>query len=743
MDSHLQRMRITHAWGRAKRLTLASIERRHPEFNQRQIQQTWQRIRLHLKRKNLQYPPTDLVQGEPDIFWEGFAKKTPYTAGGETQKDLDDSLNIVERQLGPDPSTEVPDDHIPVTAGEQSQPSNTQQQTPPEATEASMTEDMMHSGSSPQKRMRPADEETIRRMMAGQGSDGGIASGPSETMGGSGGGLAGAGNNTLFNGFGGYTKPKGHVRKTMTETYKQTFAVHSTFPASTDSWEARLKMDRTKDKWDYFNDHPKQVAETYHGECNHNGIFIPYTLMEASMQTCDWNKPNEFIGYKVKEIGFNIPNMRLAIMNNDRKNTEQVAPAPPSDARMWVFVDTFNDYGIPQPYNHDKIQHNQWFTETDIVQADIPRYSLPLLGARHFEFDEAEAKIIALDRRFQLTTDHKYLISQNPDAIYDMKRHPNYHEFVLSDAQLGITYTPNAPIVQFPAPRYNHHTMEAMTTEKGAVWSAAHQIITAGSVENQVALHQWTTHYEDAMFKEGDDTKGTTDNSYRYWLSCNKHRMDFKPGYYQQPNDSNAADVNTMTINTGKGQMLPNIQNAVANADLKERGSYNLARYTPSGFNSNDDTVHIQGMTKRPPLFIIGVHKELEDRSTDVQFWRYYMFGQVEYSATIEWIIDLNRHKPYLPIGMGGVYNTTTIGAVDNGLYDHWLKPAATDKIQRDGRASQILDRAPFRYKASIEGATTYEATQGSDLVVNPGANPDHVIIAEQFTAKRGLNVYL
>ena len=45
---------------------------------------------------------------------------------------------------------------------------------------------------------------------------------------------------------------------------------------------------------------------------DHGGHIVPYFFKEASTDAQDWNLPDDCIGYKIDEIGFDIPNMFMS-----------------------------------------------------------------------------------------------------------------------------------------------------------------------------------------------------------------------------------------------------------------------------------------------------------------------------------------------------------------------------------------------------------------------------------------------
>lgn len=499
-------------------------------------------------------------------------------------------------------------------------------------------------------------------------------------QGGSGGGLAGAGNNTLFKGFAGSTKincPKGH---TYEQTYKRPFAIHTEFPAPTEDHAATIYT-----AVEYFHDRDAASIDGYGSgyvvaDCDHGGVFVPYWFVEASMKEYDWNVPNDHIGYEVVEFGFNIPNLRLSVMNNDREEVTQVAPAPPADARMWMFVDTFNDYGIMN--NHDvlKCTHSSKFTEEDIVVAEYDRYALPTLGARYFVLDPTVTEHMI---HSQWTAGTGLVFSTDANSLYDMKRHPGYKEFTLSSVSMGMKYTPNSPMVRFPHPSTTSLDLGARIQDKSYTYTYA-----AGTP------HVWQTITEQPLVQDTSTESQAIETAqyqfYCYNLSAyTKDLLTTDPISAVETAAKEQFGSLPVRVHTNPAVALP-----LTTANVRTSGRYDI---------NDEGTWHSKHISKRPPIFTFGVHKELEDQSTGTKFWRYYCYGQVEYYVKIRWHVDPECTKPYLPIGIGG-------------FYTQWDGGAAI-KTNKVGRPQTVAARKLFRKRMyGHANSTAFERPSNTKL---------------------------
>lgn len=511
--------------------------------------------------------------------------------------------------------------------------------------------------------------------------DGGGAPGNNATrgQGGTGGGLAGAGNNTLFNGFAGSTKPKDGEYFCYTDTYKRPFAIHSEFPTvdyTAGAAHMLRETQQTPDKGTALDEgYPSDYIEA---SCDHGGVFFPYWMVEASMKAQDWNKPNDHIGYEVVEYGFNVPNLRLSIMNNDRTEVTQVAPAPPADARMWIFVDTHNDYGLVRSYATNDVSHSNYFTEEDIIVENYERYQLPALGPRYFMLEPTVALHILQDRDW--SGDDSSYFAYDPNSLYDMKRHPGYKEFILSEASIGMKYSPKSPMIRFPHPPQGSMDMTMRQSNLGQNFSCdastdvailnMWQNVTAPLIDTNTNTSEDDV-LEDAMFQF-------------YCSNLSAYTKDLLTTDPIAGVEKSARDMyGSLPM---RAPVAGSVSLPLATSNIRSIGRYDI---------NDEGSFHCSHVSKRPPIICIGVHKELEDQSDGPKFWRYYCYGQVEYTCRIKWHVDRKLAKPYLPIGLGGFYTEWTSGLID---------------MTQVGRRQQLAARKNWRRTMFPHGkSTAYE----------------------------------
>lgn len=537
------------------------------------------------------------------------------------------------------------------------------------------------------------------------GSDGGASDpGRNESRGGSGGGLAGAGNNMMFKGFAGSTKPKRDKPYTYEETFKRPFAIHTEFQTTDVNAAATIHLTPVP-VLDLDEVDNEEYERSYlMAECDHGGVMVPYMFMECSMKDRDWNKPNDHIGYKVVEFGFNIPNLRLSVMNNERADVTAVAPAPPADARMWMFIDTNNDYGLVMSHQNSGLQHSDYFREEDISKAEFGRYNLPQLGRRYFLLPKTEGMMIAGDRNWT-QPDQTKVESTDPNCLYDMKRHDGYKEFVLSEASLGCCYKTNAPVVRFPHPP--NTSFDHCMKQQGLTDSASQGIWTGSPIDPTPDLHYWTTTYQQII--EANPQTGIAPADIMQAGEVNYYMANVSD-YFGEMADNYPFDP--------AGRQLIRQQDYVGSTPVKPRASGNMDALTLTGQSSkvralgrsnisDEGSHHATAIAKRPPIFTFGIHKELEDQAAQqVKFWRYYAYGQVEYYCKIKWYVNPERYKSYIPIGPGGVYQ----------YYEDMDQDEAIDPTYWS-RKQQLLQRKQYRRGMNmLTNSTAYENVQNQQF---------------------------
>lgn len=458
------------------------------------------------------------------------------------------------------------------------------------------------------------------------------------TGGGAAGGLAGAGNNEYFHGWAKSTVPRDPPNYEYTDTYRRPYQIHSNLPDPT-AIGTVCHYDPS-----YWKDRPICEEQGYSGAkhkitVSHQALVIPYWIMEASIKDHDWNKPPDHIAYKLEEIGFTMPNMRLNVMNNPRKEVTDVAPAPPADARLWTFIDIFNDYGIPiQQSDLSKFTHSNNFLNEDFgINNDPELYQLPTLTEREFFVEPGVLTAVQANRTFKQGTGNT-MESPDPHAFYEMKRHPGYKEFRLSEANFGLSYKVNAPIIRLDHPPNGTLDCHVRQSQTGAILET-----------HQTNVNQWQ------MIFKGETTNTSTTND-----PWNQAQLNFylanQSGYTQQIIDSTPQSANQQIMqNTyGSHYVLPT-GNAAISLPYTETSTRTMGRYD----TSDDGKIHSEHLSKRPPLFLIGIYKEYEYKQDGAAFWRYELYGQIEYYCKIKWYVQPNRVKPYLAIGLGGLYTDT------------------------------------------------------------------------------------
>lgn len=67
-----------------------------------------------------------------------------------------------------------------------------------------------------------------------------------------------------------------------------------------------------------------------------------------NMAHSDWNVPSNFMAYEVLEYGWEISDMRAVHRLNDKDDPNQIPSQPSENARLWIFIDSDNDYGTPE-----------------------------------------------------------------------------------------------------------------------------------------------------------------------------------------------------------------------------------------------------------------------------------------------------------------------------------------------------------------------------------------------------------
>lgn len=662
---------ITQLWGKAKRIYIQKRQRQFQDTPDEALD-AWKEYRRSLP-KTVSRPARNLLDENtplPEYDYHGFTD----------DEDDDDPFDLRKEQVNPEEAADFGlSEGNEQTDMASKRPAGTRDPTeedlPSRETEVS----------------QPPDESTVpmesEASAAGISGGGGISAGRADTMGGTGGGLAGAGNNAMFKGFGGATRPMEGYVKQISHTYKRSFAVHTNFEPPATSVEAAtlsFDLDPTPDKT--IEALEKYDTDFVHASCDHTLVMVPYNNMEASMKTCDWNMPPEFVSYKLKKFGFNMPNMRLQIMNNDRTNTTQVAPAPPANARMFTFVDVYNDYGIPATHI-DQYSHSAGFIEEDMVQASQGRYALPQLKPRNFELPVAAALQLMGEPGWSYDATGRQATHTDPNMMYDLKRHDGYNEFRLETASMGLTYIPKMPAVRFPMPPV---TSLDWTDRIRDTDTSGFMPEMTNDHDQTYVVHQWECFWNFPMQNIPHDSSAMEDATAVYYTAA-------QPYYAKNltTTDPMTTDEFTAAGLLGQFEIRPPTTQFPECAKATRRNTHTKL-VTDEGAKVG------KSITKRPPLFCIGVHKELEYQSDGPKFWRYELVGQVEYFSQIEWTVDTKKFKPYLHIGLGGVYRNATEYAPK---YDSEGRPTNHGRIFNLKRWKNIRERmTPISNTTDVEG---------------------------------------
>lgn len=715
---------MTLQWGRAKTNFIRQQMAQGRTLEMAKM--NWIRARADLKARHIHYPPASLHRGEMDVPEERVkpgAKRTidldkidPQQPGGSGTKrarkpvDEADILQPAEGEevLPEGEFEELTDSQIEQLLTEEIQEDALTQPlrplTPDPVNRANTLQEMTTQPTIPEmmdqsrgSRKRPA-EGSVQDLAdnVGDGPDAGQLD--NIGRGGGGGGLAGAGNNQYFHGFAKSTRPREPPDYEYVDTYRRPWQVHTQFPDIPSDNKTSV-ISKAQVPWtDTAESGPLGYqAGIYWAEINRPSIMIPYWFMEASMKQHDWNKPADHLAYQVLEYGFDCPNMRLNILNNPKDTPEDVAPAPPADARLWTFTDIYNDYGIPEAHKTADCTHSVGFTSEDIIDTAYDSYALPICKARHIPLTPPYAQAILNERGWEEDTDSYY--HKDDNAIYDFKRHPGYHEFILSEASFGLSYKPASPIIRFPHPEMQSIDGHTRVNNNYATQQSNWQQVTPWqNIQKQQYLQDTLQPNEAATFKARAASAQAT-SEVEYYIAG-------QSAYFNDMRDSETASA---SYSAALDQFTDKSVRPPGNAAII--GQAPLAKLRTKGREdvSDDGSVHAKHISKRPPMFMIGLYKELEYRSTP-KFWRYYLYGQVNYWVKIKWFVQPNRTECYIPIGLGGVYT----------------KPSDT-VLKRSGRADAIIDRQKYRYtRKPLLHATAYEI----DLVSDNDTTPNRHFIA-------------
>lgn len=652
------------AWGRAKTEFLNEEIRKG--YSKAQAEENWRAERRRYKLLGVQYPNRQVI--------ERLKQKTQKTHGNEDEaEDLfsgDFSLSEVldaeetaylnaayddyEKQQRPQSAptvTKTATKRPPEPDTEEAGPSGVSAPKYP-AVEPTNTGDNMAT----QSLITDFTEATMDTSGGNTGGGPGVV----DNMGGGGGGLAGAGNNMFHNGFGGVSEPVDPEAFAYVQTYRRSYTIDTTFPETEDSeiaHEARIAI-TPGNTWD-ANATPQLdpwPTKFHDGKFNHMGVMFPYFVREAPMKPHEWNAHIDHHGYKLLEYGFELKNARLSIMNNPKKDATEVAPAPPSDARMWFHVDTTGDYGIPETYESADLQHNNYFTEEEITDPDPNKYSLPLTGTRTILVTPAEFTQLTTNRMWKKTADNKYMLAADPNSLYDIKRHPGYREFILSTTkphQIGYSYKADLPIVEFP----NKDSASLTMSTRG--YKGYYTDFYNSS--NTTTITMWPSVYAPFRDLQKDTTADAIINGMVHFYNTNITNYSHEIIDTDPISDPQQSLIDII----GKEPLRPPNPTVPA-ADKTDYGLIDELTHTkrktkPQVYQSDNGLVRAAAVGRRPPLVQIGVYKEIEYRSSGPLIWRYVLTGQVEYWVKIKWYVQPRSFPVYYPIGPGGIWFNTVV----------------------------------------------------------------------------------
>lgn len=673
---------VTGQWAKAKREYIKKqVEK---GYGYSTAEQNWKRTRLHLKKStDPRLPPEHLFQGKdalpPSALLDNQAGPStdgprPIDEEERTAKAREERLERA-KQAREKYLDEVRKNQIETVDKRGAETAGLSDQEEPPAAKKQVTIPDTSNSDSQDAQPLPnlPDDMPEQDIVDGDGGPGpiapvggGLGPGLADARGGlQGGGLAGAGNNAFHHRFGGATQPRCPEDYTYVDTYKRSFMTHTNFPDVTDSIAATIstKPTLTMDALEPLNaNFPTSMCKA---TMDHGGIFIPYWVVEASMKPCDWNKPLDHVAYEVVEYGFNIPNFRLNILNNDRATPEAVAQAPPADARMWMFVDTNNDYGIVETYDNSLVSHNYGFNNEEIIDADVKEYQLPRLGHRQLLLDPP---IIGTIRQSGLwTQDGDEMQSDDANALYDLKRHPGYKEFILSEAKMGMSYQPNTPTIRLPHPAQT--TLDLSCRQKDH-WPDYRTMTNYG--QDTLNCHQWNTTYDPLYQNQPqiDDVQ----------------KLGLLQYYAHTVGPLTSQITDTGAAGAGPDQQILDrygdqgiLMQPIASLDADLAGRTRTRKYGRP--NVSDDGKWVgKAHSKRPPIFMFGIHKELEYRAKP-EFWQYWGYGQVEYYVKIKWHVQPCKFPSYIPIGLGGVWTVD-----EQGFQRDWIEATIKKTLRRSNK---------------------------------------------------------
>lgn len=481
-------------------------------------------------------------------------------------------------------------------------------------------------------------------------------------------GVQGAGNNYFWHGIGQNTGGYEHTVETRKLTFKKSFATNCNFNSVTPV--AEILFEPTI---------PHPGASTNGAALytfNHGGYMVPYYFTQCSMWPDDWNMPPEFLSYKPLSIGFTVKSMRLDVHNNPKPTANDVPGPSPPDVRMWTFVDISGEYGQPEYYfDYSKVSHSTLFTDQD-CRISHTSNTLPLMPTRHMIRPLNEALHMLQPGWKQDTTNNSKWTNPDPNRLFNMKKFQGkgYEECRMNEAELSFEYDIKAPKIRFPHDLQTNTTGTMIQPESGwysHMQNQPYNRLAQGGGAQMPGLTQWLTHNE----TYGDPADAVEARYMATYRNAQTHPQE----------DLLLLNPLTATNQRNIDFIRSGSQRTVEGTQTQYGGMIKRTfRPAQADTNVNNYAVDDAGKTRaagigsRPPMFYFGLYPEHEILSTGPQPWRYYSQQIIEYYSIIEVHIHHGLIKPFLPIGIGG-------------LYTHWTEVTLDD--MRDYPTKAMMNR--------------------------------------------------
>ena len=401
-------------------------------------------------------------------------------------------------------------------------------------------------------------------------------------------------------------------------TYKKSYKCHCNFRGA-ERAEA------------YFTD--AQDVPVY---INHGGSTFPYWYRRASCNDEEFNQPDNVLGFRCTRMGFSVPRLELATIPNN-KTSENEVPMP---TEMWTFLNTNNDYGIPiknEDGSHGWVMaHNYNFTNYFDGEVPVMR-----------DFCQMWDKDMLLNvNRDNITWDStsEELTINSVWDIYDLKRHPGYRSLSATDATaFALEFTPSAQKWTF-FPHVQAVDLNGVTGSDGCVTTTDRTQYSADTGK-QKNLMEWPVNYIKTPYDDKVDGHAHSIAS-KVRLAHLAHQQGEVASStlrWRQPKRAYAYHKSGSDGFAIKDLSLDN-----------KLGGYCVSQYNISGLTSTGETNTFQHF----PLFMFGVHPDMERKANGVLPYNYFANLNVTYFSDVEWLIATPAPS-YIPIGPGGVDGRT------------------------------------------------------------------------------------